>query len=98
VSGSYQGLAVTLGGTVAFQATYQQKGDQVSGSYVNNAGDFGVIQGRVQGSVFNWHTASQRYEGVACDFISEVAGGGKTIQGTATCNNGNAGSFAMERQ
>ena len=98
VSGTYQGYAMTLGGTVAFQATYQQNGEQVSGSYVNNSGDYGVIQGRVQGSVFTWRTASQVYQGIACEFTSEVTGGGKIIQGTAVCNNGNAGSFAMERQ
>jgi hypothetical protein len=99
VSGTYQGLTMTLlGGTSLIQTTYQQMGDQVSGTYADNHGDFGVMQGRMQGNVFAGRLASQVYQGVACDFTSEVAVGGKTIQGTVTCNNGNAGSFALERQ
>lgn len=99
VSGTYQGLTMTLlGGTSAIQTTYQQMGDQVSGTYADNQGDAGVMQGRVQGNVFAGRLASQVFQGVACDFTSEVAGGGKTIQGTVSCNNGNAGSFALERQ
>lgn len=99
VSGTYQGIAMTLlGGTVVIQATYQQKGDQVSGSYANNQGDFGVMQGRVQDNAFAGRAASQAFQGVYCDFASEVGGGGKTIQGYLTCSNGNSGSFALERQ
>lgn len=99
VSGTYQGLAMTLlGGTSVIQTTYQQTGDQVSGTYADNQGDAGVMQGRVQGNAFAGRLASQVFPGVACDFTSEVADGGKTIQGTITCNNGNSGSFALERQ
>lgn len=99
VSGTYQGLAMTLlGGTSVIQTVYQQSGDQVSGSYADNHGDAGVMQGRMQGNVFVGRLASQVFQGVACDFTSEVGDGGKTIQGTVTCNNGNAGSFALERQ
>lgn len=99
VSGTYQGLAMTLlGGTSIIQAIYDQQGDQVNGTYADNQGDAGVMQGRVQGNAFAGRLASQVYQGVACDFTSEVADGGKTIQGTVTCNNGNAGSFALERQ
>lgn len=99
VSGTYTGLAMTLlGGTSVIQTTYQQTGDQVSGTYADNQGDVGVMQGHVQGNVFAGRLASQVFQGVACEFTSEVAAGGKTIQGTVTCNNGNAGSFALERQ
>lgn len=99
VSGTYHGLAMTLlGGTSIIQTIYQQNGDQVSGTYADNQGDAGVMQGRLQGNVFAGRLASQVFQGVACDFTSEVAAGGKTIQGTVTCNNGNAGSFALERQ
>lgn len=99
VSGTYQGLAMTLlGGTSVIQTIYQQNGDQVSGTYADNLGDAGVMQGRVQGNVFAGRLASQVFQGVVCDFTSEVVDGGKTIQGTVTCNNGNAGSFALERQ
>jgi hypothetical protein len=99
VSGTYQGLTMTLfGGTSVIQTIYQQTGDQVSGTYADHHGDAGVMQGRVQGNVFAGRLASQVFQGVACDFTSEVADGGKTIQGTVTCNNGNAGSFALERQ
>jgi hypothetical protein len=99
VFGTYHGLAMTLlGGTSVIQTIYQQNGDQVSGTYADNQDDAGVMQGRVQGNVFAGRLASQVFQGVACDFTSEVATGGKTIQGTVTCNNGNAGSFARERQ
>jgi len=99
VSGTYQGYAMTLlGGTAVIQAIYQQAGDLVTGSYANNQGDFGPMQGRVQGNVFAGRLASQAFQGVYCDFSSEVEGGGKTIQGNLTCNNGNSGSFALERQ
>jgi hypothetical protein len=99
VSGTYQGFAMTLlGGTTVIQTAYQQTGDQVNGTYADNLGDAGVMQGRVQGTVFAGRLASQVFPGVACDFTSEVVAGGKTIQGTVTCNNGNAGSFALERQ
>jgi hypothetical protein len=99
VTGTYQGLAMTLlGGTSIIQTAYQQTGDQVNGTYADNQGDTGVMQGRVQGNVFAGRLVSQVYRGVVCEFTSEVAGGGKTIQGTVTCNNGNAGSFALERQ
>ncbi len=99
VSGKYQGVGLSmLGGMVALQATYQQKGDQVTGSYANNLGDFGPMQGRVHGNIFEGRAASQVFQGVYCDFSSEVGGGGKTIQGYLTCNNGNSGSFALERQ
>ena len=56
------------------------------------------MQGRVQDTMFEGRTASQAFQGVLCDFISEVGAGGKTIQGNVTCNNGNSGSFALERQ
>jgi len=99
VSGTYQGLSMTLlGGTSIIQTVYQQNGDQVTGTYADNHGDAGVMQGRTQGNVFAGRLASQIFQGVACDFTSEVGDGGKTIQGTVTCNNGNAGSFALERQ
>ncbi|MGE3151160.1 MAG: serine protease [Nitrospiraceae bacterium] len=99
VSGTYQGFAMTLlGGTSVIQTTYQQTGDQVSGTYADNAGDAGVMQGQVQGNVFAGRLASQVYQGVGCDFTSEVADGGKMIQGYLTCSNGNSGSFALERQ
>jgi hypothetical protein len=99
VSGTYHGLAMTLlGGTSIIQTVYQQSGDQVSGTYADNQGDAGVMQGRMQGNVFTGRLASQVFQGVACDFTSEVSDGGKTIQGTVTCNNGNGGSFALERQ
>jgi hypothetical protein len=99
VSGTYQGLAMTLlGGTSIIQTIYEQQGDQVTGTYADNQGDAGVMQGHVQGTVFAGRLASLVYQGVACDFTSEVAAGGKTIQGTVTCNNGNAGSFALERR
>jgi len=99
VSGTYQGLSVTLlGGTSVIQTAYQQNGDQVSGTYADNHGDAGVMQGRMQGNVFAGRLASQIFQGVACDFTSEVGDGGKTIEGTVSCNNGNAGSFALERQ
>jgi len=99
VTGRYVGLAMTLlGGTSALQTTYEQIGDQVSGTYADNHGDAGVMQGRVQGTVFAGRLASQVFQGVACEFTSEVDLSGKTIQGTVTCNNGNAGSFALERQ
>jgi hypothetical protein len=99
VSGTYQGVAMTLlGGTTIIQTIYQQQGDQVNGTYADNQGDAGVMQGRVQGTVFAGRLASQVYQGVACDFTSEATADGKTIQGTVTCNNGNAGSFALERQ
>lgn len=87
-----------LGGTSIIQTAYQQNGDQVSGTYADNHGDAGVMQGRIQGNAFAGRLASQVFQGVACDFTSEVGDGGKTIQGTVTCNNGNAGSFALERQ
>ena len=99
VSGKYQGVGFSmLGGMVGLEATYQQTGDQVSGSYANNQGDFGPMQGRVHGNVFEGRAASQVFQGVFCDFVSEVGGGGKTIQGYLTCSNGNSGSFALERQ
>jgi hypothetical protein len=99
VSGTYHGLAMTLlGGTSVIQTIYQQTGDQVSGTYADNHGDAGVMQGRMLGRVFTGRLASQVFQGVACDFTSEVSDDGKTIQGTVTCNNGNAGSFALERQ
>jgi hypothetical protein len=99
VSGTYQGLAMTLlGGTSVIHTAYQQSGDQVSGTYADNHGDAGVMQGRMLGRVFTGRLASQVFQGVACDFTSEVSDDGKTIQGTVTCNNGNAGSFALERQ
>jgi ribosomal protein L35AE/L33A len=87
-----------LGGTSVIHTAYQQSGDQVSGTYADNHGDAGVMQGRMQGNVFTGRLASQVFQGVACDFTSEVGDGGKIIQGTVTCNNGNAGSFALERQ
>lgn len=99
VSGTYQGLAMTLlGGTSVIHTAYQQSGDQVNGTYADNHGDAGVMRGRMQGHVFTGRLASEVFQGVACDFTSEVSDGGKTIQGTVTCNNGNAGSFALERQ
>lgn len=99
VTGTYQGLAMTLlGGTSIIQTIYEQQGDQVNGTYADNQGDAGVMQGHVQGTAFVGRLASRVYQGVACDFTSEVADAGKTIQGTVTCNNGNAGSFALERQ
>lgn len=99
VSGKYQGVGFSLlGGMVGLEATYQQKGDQVTGSYANNQGDFGPMQGHVHDNVFEGRLASQVFQGVYCDFSSEVGGGGKTIQGYLTCNNGNSGSFALERQ
>jgi hypothetical protein len=99
VSGTYVGLAMTLlGGTSALQTIYEQQGDRVSGTYADNHGDAGVMQGLVQGHVFAGRLASQVFQGVACEFTSEVGDGGKTIQGTVTCNNGNAGSFSLERQ
>jgi hypothetical protein len=99
VSGTYQGLAMTLlGGTTIIQTIYEQQGDQLNGTYADNQGDAGVMQGHVQGTAFAGRLASRVYQGVACDFTSEVGDGGKTIQGTVSCNNGNAGSFALERQ
>ena len=45
VSGKYQGLGFSmLGGMVGLEATYQQNGETVTGSYANNQGDFGPIQ------------------------------------------------------
>lgn len=99
VAGNYQGRGFfSIGGMVGLQATYQQQGETVSGSYANDQGDFGMVQGRAQGSMFEGRTVSQAFQGVLCDFRSEVGGGGKTIQGNLTCNNGNSGSFALERQ
>lgn len=99
VDGTYQGRGFfSIGGMVGLQATYQQHGETVSGSYANDQGDFGAVQGRAQGTVFEGRTASQAFQGVLCDFFSEVGAGGKTIQGNLTCNNGNSGSFALERQ
>jgi hypothetical protein len=99
VSGKYQGLGFSmLGGMVGLEATYQQSGDTVTGSYANNQGDFGPMQGQVHGNVFEGRAASQVFQGVFCDFVSEIGGGGKTIQGYLTCSNGNSGSFALERQ
>jgi hypothetical protein len=99
VTGNYQGRGFfSIGGMVGLQATYQQQGETVSGSYANDQGDFGTVQGRAQGSAFQGRTVSQAFQGVLCDFFSEVGGGGKTIQGNVTCNNGNSGSFALERQ
>lgn len=40
------------------------------------------MQGVVQGNVFTGRLASQVFQGVACDFTSEVTATGKTIQGT----------------
>ena len=99
VAGNFQGRGFfSIGGMVGLQATYQQHGETVSGSYANDQGDFGAVQGRAQGTVFEGRTASQAFQGVLCDFFSEVGAGGKTIQGNLTCNNGNSGSFALERQ
>ena len=99
VSGNYQGVGYNLmGGRVGLQTTYQQSGDTVSGSYANNEGDFGPIQGRVHDNVFEGRALSHVFQGVFCDFVSEVGNGGHTIQGNFTCNNGNSGSFALERQ
>ena len=99
VAGNYQGRGFfSIGGMVALQATYQQQGETVSGSYANDQGDFGMVQGRAQGSMFEGRTVSQAFQDVLCDFRSEVGAGGKTIQGNLTCNNGNSGSFALERQ
>jgi hypothetical protein len=56
------------------------------------------MQGQVHGNVFQGRAVSQVFQGVFCDFVSEVGGGGKTIQGYLTCSNGNSGSFALERQ
>ena len=99
VSGNYQGVGYNLmGGRVGLQTTYQQSGDTVSGSYANNEGDFGPIHGRVHDNVFEGRAQSQVFQGVFCDFVSEVGNGGHTIQGNFTCNNGNSGSFALERQ
>ena len=99
VAGNYQGRGFfSIGGMVGLQATYQQQGETVSGSYANNQGDFGAVQGRMQGNMFEGRIISQAFEGVLCDFFSEVGAGGKTIQGNLTCNNGNSGSFALERQ
>ena len=64
-----------------------------------NAGTgFGAVQGRMHETVFEGRTVSQAFQGVLCDFFSEMGAGGKTIQGNLTCNNGNSGSFALERQ
>jgi len=99
LAGKYQGLGFSsMGGMVGLQANYQQSGETVSGSYANNQGDFGPMQGRVHDNVFEGRAVSQVFQGVYCDFVSEVSGGGKTIQGFLTCNNGNSGSFALERQ
>ena len=99
VAGDYQGIGFfSIGGMVGLQTRYQQKGDTVSGSYADNQGDFGSMQGTVQGRVFKGHTVSQAFQGVRCEFVSEVEDGGATIQGTVTCNNGNSGTFALERQ
>jgi hypothetical protein len=99
VSGNYQGVGYNLmGGRVGLQTTYQQSGDTVSGSYANNEGDFGPIHGRVHDNVFEGRAQSQIFQGVFCDFVSEVGNGGHTIQGNFTCNNGNSGSFALDRQ
>ena len=99
VAGEYQGIGFfSIGGMVGLQTNYQQQGETVSGSYANNQGDFGSVQGYVQGHVFKGYTVSQAFQGVRCEFVSEVGGGGKTIQGNVTCNNGNSGSFALERQ
>ncbi|MET0515320.1 MAG: serine protease [Nitrospiraceae bacterium] len=99
LSGKYQGLGFSeMGGMIAFQATYQQSGETVNGSYSNNLGDSGPLQGRVQGNTFEGRAVSQVFQGVFCDFVSEVGGDGKTIQGFLTCNNGNSGYFALERQ
>ena len=99
VAGTYQGRGFfSIGGMVGLQATYQQQGETVSGSYANDQGDFGVVQGHAQGTMFEGRTVSQAFQGVLCDFFSEVGAGGKTIQGNVTCNNGNSGSFALERQ
>lgn len=99
LSGTYKGVAMTLlGGTSVIQATYQQTGDQVNGTYADHEGDTGVMRGRLQGNGFAGRLASQVFQGVFCDFVSEVGGSGQTIQGYLTCSNGNSGSFALERQ
>jgi hypothetical protein len=99
VTGNYQGrVFFSVGGMVILHTTYQQHGETVSGSYADDHGDFGAVQGRAQGTVFEGRTASQAFQNVRCDFSSEVGGGGKTIQGNFACNNSNSGSFTLERQ
>jgi hypothetical protein len=99
LTGKYQGLGVTvMGGMVGLQTVYQQSGETVSGSYANNQGDFGAMQGRVHENVFEGRATSQAFQGVFCDFVSELTEGGKKIEGFLTCNNGNSGSFALQRQ
>jgi hypothetical protein len=59
VAGKYQGLGFsTMGGMVGLQATYQQSGETVSGSYINNQGDFGPMQGQVRDKLFEWRAVS----------------------------------------
>ena len=87
-----------MGGMVGLQANYQQRGETVSGSYTNNQGDYGAMQGRAHENVFEGRATSQLFQGVFCDFVSELGEGGRTIQGYLTCNNGNSGSFALELQ
>jgi hypothetical protein len=99
LSGRYQGVGFSMmGDMVGLQASYQQSGETVSGSYANSQGDFGAMQGRVHENVFEGRAVSQLSPGVFCDFVSELGGGGETIQGHLTCNNGHSGSFALERQ
>lgn len=44
VAGTYQGRGFfSIGGMVGLQATYQQCGETVSGSYANNQSDFGAV-------------------------------------------------------
>ena len=100
VAGTYQGRGFfSIGGMVGLQANYQQHGETVSGSYANNQGDFGMVQGHAARYMCSKGAPSLRlFKVCVCDFFSEVGGGGKTIQGNVTCNNGNSGSFALERQ
>ena len=83
VSGTYQGLSVTLlGGTSVIQTAYQQNGDQVTGTYADNHGDAGVMQGQwCRGMSSPDASASQIFQGVACDFTSEVAATVKNYPG-----------------
>ena len=87
MTGTYQGRGFfSIGGMVGLQATYQQHGETVNGPDANNQGDFGMVQGRAQGTMFEGRTISQAFQGVLCDFFSEVGGEeGKTIQGNVTC-------------
>ena len=75
VTGNYQGrVFFSIGGMVGLQTTYQQHGDTVSGSYADNQGDFGAVQGRAQGTVFEGRTASQAFPRCALRFF---LGGGR---------------------